>query len=201
MSRYKKGPFRQNLALTCVCKRTSSSMPPYTPNTNLWLERSRLAGMILAAVTYGKFFCDPSVIVLMQSETSLLLLGIFFLLTIQTNAVLIRRPRRDSQTTRHRWMLLGYVWITFSLATIGFAGNARYTEMIWIDLRSTPGGPAVLILGEMNYPVNMMASTWYVFFVFPDGYCHPSRAVIATTLWSGLCKLCWSVSSWLLRLM
>ena len=29
-------------------------MSSYTPNTDLWLERSRLAGMVLAAVSYGE---------------------------------------------------------------------------------------------------------------------------------------------------
>lgn len=52
-------------------------------------------------------------------------------------------------------MLLGYVWITFALATIGFAGNARYTEMIWINLRDAPGGPAALILDELKYCINV----------------------------------------------
>lgn len=29
-----------------------------TPQTDLWLERSRLAGMVLAAVSYGAFTVD-----------------------------------------------------------------------------------------------------------------------------------------------
>jgi len=114
-------------------------MSSYTPNTDLWLERSRLAGMVLAAMSYG----------------------IFFLLTLQATAALTQRPHHVGQIARHRWMLLGYVWITFILATIGFAGNARYTEMIWIDLRDAPGGPAALILDEMSYWINMMALTCY----------------------------------------
>jgi hypothetical protein len=87
--------------------------------------------------------------------------GIFFLLTLQATAALTQRPHHVGQIARHRWMLLGYVWITFILATIGFAGNARYTEMIWIDLRDAPGGPAALILDEMSYWINMMALTCY----------------------------------------
>ena len=49
------------------------------------------------------------------------------------------------------------------LGTIGFAGNARYTEVIWIDQRDAPGGPAALILDELNYRINVVALTWYVF--------------------------------------
>lgn len=67
-------------------------------------------------------------------------------------------------------MFLGYVWITFVLATVGFAGNARYTEMIWIDLRDAPGGPAALILDEMDYWINLVALTWYALCVFSSGY-------------------------------
>lgn len=72
-------------------------------------------------------------------------------------------------------MLLGYVWITFVLATIGFGGNARYTQMIWIDLRDAPGGPAALILDETDYWINMMALTWYVLDVFAGRYGHQFR--------------------------
>ncbi|KAF8557189.1 hypothetical protein OG21DRAFT_378299 [Imleria badia] len=116
-------------------------MSSYTPNTDLWLERSRLAGMLLSAVSYG----------------------IFVVLTLQATIALTRRPRYASpgRMSHHRRLFVGYVWITFVLATIGFAGNARYTEMIWIDLRDAPGGPAALILDEMNYWINMVALTCY----------------------------------------
>jgi hypothetical protein len=46
------------------------------------------------------------------------------------------------------------------LGTVGFAANARYTEMIWIDLRDAPGGPAALIDDEFNYNINVLALTW-----------------------------------------
>ncbi|KAF8548282.1 hypothetical protein OG21DRAFT_1564907 [Imleria badia] len=116
-------------------------MSSSTPNTDLWLERSRLDGMLLSAVSYGE--C------------------IFFLLTIQATVALTRRPRHCAQVPHHRRTLLGYVWITFVLATVGFAGNARYTEIIWIDLRDAPGGPAALIQDELSYRINVMALTCY----------------------------------------
>ncbi|KAL4074357.1 hypothetical protein V8B97DRAFT_1864600 [Scleroderma yunnanense] len=110
----------------------------YTPDTNLWLERSRLIGMILGAVSYG----------------------MLFLLTIQTAKIILHRRRHGQSVVRHPW-LLGYICITFVLATIGFAGNVKYTEMIWIDLRDAPGGPAALIEDELNYSINLMALTCY----------------------------------------
>ena len=90
-----------------------------------------------------------------------LLSGIFFLLTVQATVALVQKPRYPSQVAHNRWILLSYVWITFILATVGFAGNALYTQMIWIDLRNTPGGPTALILNELNYWINIMALTWY----------------------------------------
>ncbi|KAH0826424.1 hypothetical protein J3R83DRAFT_5399 [Lanmaoa asiatica] len=114
-------------------------MSSYAPDADLWLERSRLDGMLLSAASYG----------------------IFFLLTIQATVALTQRPRYGGPIAHHRWVLMSYVWITFALATVGFAGNARYTEMIWIDLRDAPGGPTALILDELNYWVNMMALACY----------------------------------------
>lgn len=117
--------------------------------------------------------------------------GIFFLLTIQATVALTRRQRHCAQMAHHRRTLLGYVCITFILATIGFAGNARYTEMIWIDLRDAPGGPAALIQDELSYRINVMALTWYVL-CRVAGMTTKSRALV-TTSWNGSCKHCWFV--------
>lgn len=111
----------------------------YIPQTDLWLERSRLDGMILGAVSYGGFF----------------------FLTVQAATALVRRPRYGGKIAHHRIVLLFYISITFILGTIGFAANARYTEMIWIDLRDAPGGPAALINDELNYNINVLALTCY----------------------------------------
>ena len=142
-------------------------MSSYTPGTDLWLERSRLAGMLLAAVSYGE--CSPSP-ALHPVQNRIPLLGIFFLLTIEATVALNRRPCHGGQTAHHRPMFLSYIWITFVLATIGFSGNARFTEMIWIDLRDAPGGPTALILDEFNYWINVMSLAWYVLCIFLGGY-------------------------------
>ncbi|KAG1866170.1 hypothetical protein F4604DRAFT_1779065 [Suillus subluteus] len=73
----------------------------------------------------------------------------------------MQRPRHGGKIAEHRFTLLAYVFITFVLGTIGFAANAKYTEMIWIDLRGTPGGPVALIENEMNYSINVMAIACY----------------------------------------
>ncbi|KAG1770933.1 hypothetical protein EDD22DRAFT_984791 [Suillus occidentalis] len=110
-----------------------------TPLTDLWLERSRLDGMMLGAVSYGGFL----------------------ILTVQAAIALVQRPRHGGKIADHRFSLLAYVFITFILGTIGFAANAKYTEMIWIDLRDAPGGPSRLIEEEMNYSINIVAISCY----------------------------------------
>lgn len=147
--------------------------------------------MLLSAVSYGE--CPPpSALRPVQNQTPRP--GIFFLLTLQATVALTLRPRYGSETTHHQKMLLGYVWITFVLATVGFAGNARYTEMIWIDLRDAPGGPPGLILDELSYQINVMALVWYVPRIFVGGYPDSDRPIV-TTSWSGSCKLYWFVLS------
>ncbi|KAG0694499.1 hypothetical protein DFH29DRAFT_1083812 [Suillus ampliporus] len=110
-------------------------MSSYTPHTDLWLERARLDGMVLGGVSYG----------------------VFFLLTVQVWIALMRRPRYGGKIVDHRRALLFYIFITFVLRTISFAAGAKYTEMIWIDLRDAPGGPAALIEHQMNYQINVLA--------------------------------------------
>ncbi|KAG2145336.1 uncharacterized protein EDB93DRAFT_1241175 [Suillus bovinus] len=111
-----------------------------TPSTDLWLERSRLDGMMLGAVSYGGFF----------------------ILTVQAAIALMQRPRHGGRIAHNRLVLLAYIFITFVLGTIGLAGNLKYTEMIWIDLRDAPGGPATLIENEMNYYINVVAISCYI---------------------------------------
>lgn len=86
--------------------------------------------------------------------------GMLFLLTIQAATAILHR-RGGGQIGVQRPWLLGYICITFVLATIGFAANVKYTEMIWIDLRNAPGGPATLIQNELSYWINVMALTCY----------------------------------------
>ncbi|KAG2365379.1 hypothetical protein BDR07DRAFT_1329350 [Suillus spraguei] len=110
-------------------------MSSYTPQTNLPLERSRLVGMILGGVSYG----------------------VYLLLTVQALIALMQRPRHGQKIANNRLTLICYTLITFSLGTIDFAGNIKYTEMIWIDLRDAPGGPVALIKNIMHYRINFMA--------------------------------------------
>ncbi|KAF8587765.1 hypothetical protein K439DRAFT_1337087 [Ramaria rubella] len=111
--------------------------------SDLWLERSRFDGMILDGVSYG----------------------ILFVLTVQCTYALMNKSQYAGGSlkteTRSRWLLLLYIFVTFTLATVGFAGNAKYSQMIWIDLRDSPGGPEELIINELGFWENRMALTSY----------------------------------------
>ncbi|KAG1730970.1 uncharacterized protein EDB91DRAFT_1349500 [Suillus paluster] len=107
-------------------------MSSNTSQAALWLERSRLDGMVLGGVSYG----------------------IYLFLTVQTWIVVMQQPRYGGRSRR---VLLFYIFITFALGTVSFAANAKYTEMIWIDLRDVPESPADLIENQMTYPINVLA--------------------------------------------
>ncbi|KAF8518272.1 hypothetical protein BU17DRAFT_48850 [Hysterangium stoloniferum] len=109
--------------------------------TDLWLERSRFNGILLDGVSYG----------------------ILFVLTVQCVHALFQRPKHKlvKAQTRSRWLLLAYIAATFALATIGVAANAKYSQMIWIDLRNSPQGPEGLIINELGFWENRMALTSY----------------------------------------
>ncbi|KAG1803855.1 uncharacterized protein HD556DRAFT_1215913, partial [Suillus plorans] len=113
-------------------------MSSFTPQTELPLERSRLIGMILGGVSYGAHL----------------------LLTVQAVIALMQRPRRGQKIANNRRMLLCYTLLTFALSTISFACSAKFTEMIWMDLRNAPGGPAALIENAMHYRINFVAILW-----------------------------------------
>ncbi|KAF8522869.1 hypothetical protein JB92DRAFT_2886584 [Gautieria morchelliformis] len=115
-------------------------MSPATPQTDLWLERSRFNGMLLGSVSYGMFLT----------------------LTIEATLALLRQRRKKRTPLKSTsTALLGYLAITFALATIGFGGNAKYTQMIWIDLRDASGGPPLLIQLELDHWINRMALASY----------------------------------------
>jgi len=72
----------------------------------------------------------------------------------------MQRSQGGGKVIENRLWLLFYIIVTFVSGTIGFAANARYTEMIWIDLRDAPGGPDALIEDELEYPINIVAVIW-----------------------------------------
>jgi hypothetical protein len=88
------------------------------------------------------------------------IIGAYLLLTVQAMIALMQRPRHGQKIANNRRTLLCYTLITFALGTISFACNTKYTEIIWIDLRDTPGGPVALIENAMYYRINFLAICW-----------------------------------------
>lgn len=86
-----------------------------------------------------------------SSETNVIIdlsTGILFLLTWQAIQALLSQKGRLPTIKK---ILIAYSLVTFALATVGFGANAEYTQMIYVDLRDTPGGPPVLIKLALDY--------------------------------------------------
>lgn len=80
------------------------------------------------------------------------LVGILFTLTFQTLFLLIKQPK--SKTS---WSLIGYISLLFTLATVGFAGNAKFNQQTYIDDRNIPGGPNAFTAEFYSEWINMMS--------------------------------------------
>ncbi|TRM66692.1 hypothetical protein BD626DRAFT_483530 [Schizophyllum amplum] len=111
------------------------------PPDDVWLEQSRMNGMLIGSITWG----------------------IFFQLTAQCLVSLNRsRGGRMYQIPMGRKLALNaYVISTFLLATVGFACNARYTQEIWIDRRGPGISPTILIQAEFDFWINRLAIDCY----------------------------------------
>ncbi|RXW17958.1 hypothetical protein EST38_g7901 [Candolleomyces aberdarensis] len=126
----------------------------YTPNVDLWMERSNLVGLIIAGVAYGILF------------------------TIFIQCILALHTNNGHRKTQARW-LTGYSCIIFLLATFGFAGNTRFIQMTYIDYRNFPGGPNDFTLAFYTEFCNIFSITSYVIMNwFADGLMFYRFAVI-----------------------
>ncbi|KAJ6484011.1 hypothetical protein C8R45DRAFT_1214893 [Mycena sanguinolenta] len=114
---------------------SGSFAPPGETASDLWIERSNLNGVLLSAVAYG----------------------ILFTLTFQTLLLFIQQ-----QKSKTSWMLIGYMFLLFTLATLGFAGNAKFNQQTYIDDRNIPGGPNAFTTEFYSEWINMMSFGSYV---------------------------------------
>ncbi|KAF7290731.1 hypothetical protein MIND_01313800 [Mycena indigotica] len=105
--------------------------PPGQSAADLWLERSNLDGFVLSGVGYG----------------------ILATIAFNTLALFVRpKPGRS----RERGLII-YVLLTFALATVAFATNAKFNEMQYVDDRGIPGGPNAFGALYYNSFYNMFA--------------------------------------------
>lgn len=59
--------------------------------------------------------------------------------------------------------MLIFVCTLFASGTVGTAAGIRWSEMIWIDYRGFPGGPAMYLLEEFSNPMNILSFVAYIF--------------------------------------
>ncbi|KAJ7662324.1 hypothetical protein B0H17DRAFT_953220 [Mycena rosella] len=114
---------------------SESFAPPGETAADLWLERSNFDGNLITGVGYG----------------------VLFTITIQTLVLFLKLPREKVP-----WGLVAYVSFMFALATLGMAGNAKFTQMVFVDDRDFPGGPNAFTGAFYSTPVNMMALAAYI---------------------------------------
>ncbi|KAJ2929654.1 hypothetical protein H1R20_g7447, partial [Candolleomyces eurysporus] len=119
--------------------------PPGETPADLWIERSNLAGIVIAGVAYGILF------------------------TIFVQCILSLRTSNPQKKRQARW-LAAYSCVIFILATCGFAANVKFIQMTFIDYRNYPGGPNGFTFDFYTDPVNMFSLMCYVIMNwFADG--------------------------------
>ncbi|KAJ7456070.1 hypothetical protein FB451DRAFT_616830 [Mycena latifolia] len=109
--------------------------PAYAPQTDLPLERSTLNGPLLSSVGYG----------------------ILLTLAVQTLLRLLQRPRAQIA-----WQLVVTVVALLALGSVAVAGNAKFSQMTFIDDRDYPGGPNGVATALFSRWANMMAWVSYI---------------------------------------
>ena len=57
---------------------------------------------------------------------------------------------------------MGYSFMIWAMATIGFAANTKFVQMTYIDYRNYPGGPNGFTFDFYTYWVNMFGLVCYV---------------------------------------
>ncbi|TEB33420.1 hypothetical protein FA13DRAFT_1708233 [Coprinellus micaceus] len=111
--------------------------PPGLGPVDFWMERSNLAGIMIACVAYGILFT--------------LFVQCVYLLR---NSVVAR--------TKQAKMLSVYSFVLWVLATLGIAGNIKFIQMTYIDYRNYPGGPNAFTFDFYTLPINMLGLVVYV---------------------------------------
>jgi hypothetical protein len=78
--------------------------------------------------------------------------GILFTLGFQTLLRFLQLP-----WARIPWSLVVFVSAMCALGALGFAGNARFSQMTFIDQRDFPGGPNEVVVQLYSNWANVMA--------------------------------------------
>ncbi|KAJ7082025.1 hypothetical protein B0H15DRAFT_932757 [Mycena belliarum] len=106
------------------------SKNPYAPPTDLALERTTLNGPLLSTVGYG----------------------VLLTLAVETLLRLLQRPRAHI-----RWPLVALTFALLAPASIAVAGDARFSQLTFIDARDYPGGPSAVVRELAAHWANVMS--------------------------------------------
>lgn len=58
--------------------------------------------------------------------------------------------------------MLAFVCVLFAVTTVGTGAGMKWAELVWIDNRGFPGGPAAYILTNFSNPMNILSFASYV---------------------------------------
>ena len=58
--------------------------------------------------------------------------------------------------------MLIFGFVLFAVNTVGTAAGMKWVELIWIDNRGFPGGPAAFIMNDFSNSMNILSFAAYV---------------------------------------
>ncbi|KAF5366555.1 hypothetical protein D9758_008993 [Tetrapyrgos nigripes] len=125
-------------------------MPPalssaYSPEGDLWIERSNFNGVVLSNVAFGILF----------GIAIRCLRGVY---------------ETYEQTKKIQWWIGLYAAWMLALATVALALQDKFNQMTFIDYRDYPGGPNAFTLDFYSLPVNVGSFSLYTIMAwFADG--------------------------------
>jgi len=115
----------------------SSSWAPQEPPEIIAIEQSLFHGFMLQMLGFGAY--------LLIAAASLYLTAI--------------RPTRGKRS----WGLTAYIIVLTAGTTIFTATNWRFAELMWINYRGFPGGPAAFFEEEFSFWLNTLSNAAYIF--------------------------------------
>ena len=137
---------------------TMSPYPsPDTTMTEVRTEQALIDGTVIGAAAYGeleKSFYDHG----HCRSVDILHIGVHLTLFFQCFAILVQRKPYG----KNNWSMLAYICVLFTLGTVGFGGQVKFNEMMFVQYRDFPGGPLGFNFGMYNTDSSNMATTSYV---------------------------------------
>ena len=120
-------------------------------------EQALIDGTVIAGAAYGEsemLFYDHD----RYRSVDTLHTGVHLTLFFQCFAILVQRKPYG----KNNWSMLAYICVLFTLGTVGFGGQLKFNEMMFVQYRDFPGGPLGFQFGMYNIGVGNMGTASYV---------------------------------------